>query len=83
MQRFHDNGPYSPDNCRKGTPKDNSKTAGACKRRDKANKAAESLELERVLAPLIASKDTYCMTEDEWEIIKATGLRASRASFLR
>lgn len=44
MQRFHDAGPYHPDNCKKGYAQDNAKTAGVIK---KANNIKKCLDFNK------------------------------------
>jgi hypothetical protein len=74
MQRFGDLGPYHPDNVRKGTPHDNSKTAAKNVRHRNVLRNKQLREQELLSAP-VSSKDWDDLPEDEQELTKMFGVR--------
>lgn len=68
MQRFADQGPYHPDNCKKDYAKENARTAGVLKR---ARNAAKGLDFTK-------------RPDEDWDIVRKTfypdqeGANASR-----
>jgi hypothetical protein len=82
MQRFHDKGPYALGNIQKGYPRQNSKTRGSVTRLVNTAKDNERRIAAMDSADVCESKDWRPYSDDEWEIIKDTGARMPRASFL-
>jgi len=76
MQRPHDQGPYSPSNARKGHPVQNSRTAGACRRRDNAEARKDALN--RHLDAISAFDQTEPVDEDELELNRMFRCRTVR-----
>lgn len=75
MQRIADSGPYSPSNVRKGTPKDNARTAGKMKRLHNTLAAKQSLESARDQAEPIEGKEIIDEESDEFELNRMFGVR--------
>ena len=75
MQRYHDKGPYSPQNCVKDVPKRNAITRGNGRRRDAALRGKQWLEHQRDVSDAV-EKDYEELSEDEIEIRKMFGLRS-------
>lgn len=83
MQRYHDKGPYSPENVRKGVPKDNAKTRGSWVAFRNSTERRVQIFRKQMETECIPSKiHTEEYTEDEIELHNMFGRRLSRASFL-
>lgn len=75
MQRPADTGPYALGNIRKGTPRDNMKTAANMKRLRATMKAKADLEAARDASEPSPSEDW--LDEDEQELQQMFGVRSS------
>ena len=78
MQRFHDKGAYELGNIKKGTPKENMKTSGNCRR--SMTSLRDHARLQKMLdeaPPVDKIFEKIEVSEDEIELHRMVGMRRS------
>jgi hypothetical protein len=77
MQRFHDKGPYSPENCTKDVPARNAKTRGSCQRAQHSLERKAEYQAQLDQAPINHDGPRGDLSEDELELARMFNPRRS------